>query len=160
MILHSYSSKICFFQLIFNSVYLYDSLGLKPELVQSGSLNVKALTVEPTLLLATILQIFYILDALIYEHALVSTFEIQYEGLGFMFSTAYTIAPFVYTYVPKYVLDYGVKLPNVQLGAITVLFIIGYILYRGSNSQKNAFRQNPYSPSVSREFLKLFLHSK
>ena len=30
--------------------------------------------------------------------------------------------------------------------------VVGYTIFRGSNSQKNAFRQNPYNPALARKF--------
>jgi hypothetical protein len=33
-----------------------------------------------------------------------------------------------------------------------VLFsVIGYFMFRGSNSQKNEFRKNPYNPALARK---------
>ena len=34
-----------------------------------------------------------------------------------------------------------------------IFFFLGYFVYRGSNSQKNEFRKNPYSPIMARKYL-------
>lgn len=41
-------------------------------------------------------------------------------------------------------------LSGVAVAAILALKALGYLIFRGSNSQKNAFRQNPEQPSVRR----------
>lgn len=97
------------------------------------------------------MEVFYLLDALIFEHTLITTFEILYEGLGYQFSTSYFFGAFLMSYLPKTVLDHKVKLSNIQLGIIITTYLIGYFLYRASNSQKDTFRQNPYHPKVARK---------
>lgn len=32
------------------------------------------------------------------------------------------------------------------------IVVIGYFMFRGSNSQKNEFRKNPYNPTLSRKY--------
>lgn len=55
-------------------------------------------------LLGTSLQIIYALDALFFESAMLTTFEIMYEGTGYMLCTAYMIYPFLPTLTTKYML--------------------------------------------------------
>lgn len=55
-------------------------------------------------LLGTLLQIIYAMDALFFESALLTTFEIMYEGTGYMLCTGYMMYPFLPTLTTKYML--------------------------------------------------------
>ncbi|KOC64810.1 Lamin-B receptor [Habropoda laboriosa] len=99
-------------------------------------------------LLATSLQIIYAMDALFFESAMLTTFEIMYEGTGYMLCTGYMLYPFLPTLTTKYILYHKTQL--VYHFVFPVLtFIVGYLLYRISNSQKDKFRKNPLSASLA-----------
>ncbi|XP_012345755.1 delta(14)-sterol reductase TM7SF2 isoform X2 [Apis florea] len=98
-------------------------------------------------LLGTLLQIIYAMDALFFESALLTTFEIMYEGTGYMLCTGYMMYPFLPTLTTKYMLYHKTQLTYLFIFPI-ITFIIGYLLYRISNLQKNKFRRNPLSPSL------------
>lgn len=100
------------------------------------------------------LHLVYYVDALLHEPAFVSSFEIQYEGFGYMTGIGYLIYPFMMSSVTKYVIDHNINLPVWTLTGTNLLFILGYVLFRGSNNQKDAFRKNPYDPSLSRKLQK------
>jgi len=44
-----------------------------------------------------------------------------------------------------------VEIPLYCLAIIAVINTIGYVIYRGSNSQKSEFRKNPLNPALARE---------
>lgn len=114
-------------------------------------INVTAPTLDPTMTtLYTLISVYY-LDALILENEFLSSFEVQYEGYGYMLAVGYALYPFVMSSLLRYVYYYGIQLGTLKLLASTFVFLLGYVLYRGSNSQKNAFRRNPYHPSVARK---------
>lgn len=110
--------------------------------------------VQPILIITYALQTFYILDVLVFESQLTTTFELQAEGLGYMRVLQYFLYPFLVTSTTKYLHEHdrGREINYWILAAILLVYISGYILYRGSNSQKNAFRLNPYGPTVNRKF--------
>lgn len=110
--------------------------------------------IEPALIITSALQTLYILDALVFESQLVTTFELQAEGLGYMRVLQYSLYPFFATSTTKYLYEHGQgrEINLWILAAILLVYISGYILYRGSNSQKNAFRLNPYGPTVNRKY--------
>jgi lamin-B receptor len=132
--------------ILLNFVYLYASLDwtTTPEIT---TLNLKSL--NPTLLVLVVIQLIYFLDPLIYESTLLSTFEIQYEGYGYMGGLGYCGYPFMAIQLTKYVADYHVQLATWQLILWTIMFALGYTIYRASNNQKDAFRKNPYDPALS-----------
>lgn len=111
-----------------------------------------------TFLAIAAMQIVFALNMLIYEANFVSSFEVQYEGVGFMSAVGLAAFPYSVLALSKFVLDQDVRLNRTLLVGAIVVFLIGLVLAHRSDSQKNAFRQNPYSPSVARTFL-LFLVS-
>jgi hypothetical protein len=44
-----------------------------------------------------------------------------------------------------------VEIPLYCLAIIAVVNTIGYVIYRGSNSQKSEFRKNPLNPALARK---------
>jgi hypothetical protein len=61
---------------------------------------------SPTLLLAAIMQGWYALDSLWCEDSFLSSFEIMYEGTGFMLALGYHMYPFIPTFITRFVLIY------------------------------------------------------
>jgi hypothetical protein len=51
-----------------------------------------------------ILQIVHALDSLVFESSLVTSFEITYEGTGYMLITRYLTYPFLATLTTRYLL--------------------------------------------------------
>ncbi|CAK9808443.1 Delta(14)-sterol reductase LBR [Anthophora plagiata] len=99
-------------------------------------------------LLATLLQIIYAMDALLFESAMLTTFEVMYEGTGYMLCTGYMLYPFLPTLTTRYILYH--KTQYVYYFILPILtFIVGYLLYRISNSQKDTFRKNPLAASLA-----------
>nr|AIJ01350.1 lamin 2b receptor [Patiria miniata]AIK20547.1 lamin B receptor 2 [Patiria miniata] len=100
------------------------------------------------LLLLTFFQLLYVADSLLYEHAILSTMDIIHDGFGFMLVFGDLVwVPFTYTLQARYLADNPSRstMPNYCLIPILILGLIGYYIFRASNSQKNAFRENPYS---------------
>ena len=58
----------------------------------------------PTLLLAAGLQIWYALDFLWFEDGFLASFEIMYEGTGYMLALGYHIYPFIPSFITRFVL--------------------------------------------------------
>lgn len=108
---------------------------------------------DPTVTVLYILTFIYILDGLIFEGSYLSSFEVQYRGFGFLNAAGYILYPFMAVLYTKYPYQHGLNAPIWKLVVGTVTFLIGFWLYRASNSQKDAFRRNPYAPSLSRKYL-------
>lgn len=98
-------------------------------------------------LLGALLQIIYAIDALFFESTILTTFEVMYEGTGYMLCTGYMMYPFLPTLTTKYMLYHKIQFTYLFVFSL-LAFIIGYLLYRISNLQKNEFRRNPLSPSL------------
>ncbi|XP_078593200.1 delta(14)-sterol reductase TM7SF2-like isoform X1 [Branchiostoma floridae x Branchiostoma japonicum] len=98
----------------------------------------------------TLFQALYVADALWFEDAILTTNDITTEGFGFMLAFGdLAWVPFTYTLQGRYLVDHPEHdLTNVQAALIVLLNLLGFWIFRASNSQKNAFRRNPYDPKL------------
>ncbi|XP_019647863.1 PREDICTED: delta(14)-sterol reductase-like [Branchiostoma belcheri] len=100
----------------------------------------------------TLFQALYVADALWFEDAILTTSDITTEGFGFMLAFGdLAWVPFTYSLQARYLVDHPEHdLTNVQAALIVLLNMLGFWIFRASNSQKNAFRRNPYDPKLQR----------
>lgn len=104
----------------------------------------------PALIAVTIFQGLYAADALWFEEAFLTTLDILYDGFGFMSAFGNLVyVPFLYSLQGLYLVRHKVALPYYILAVITFLNVVGYVIFRGSNSQKNEFRRDPFKPSMA-----------
>ncbi|XP_078673907.1 delta(14)-sterol reductase TM7SF2-like isoform X1 [Branchiostoma floridae x Branchiostoma belcheri] len=98
----------------------------------------------------TLFQALYVADALWFEDAILTTNDITTEGFGFMLAFGdLAWVPFTYSLQARYLVDHPEHdLTNVQAALIVLLNMLGFWIFRASNSQKNAFRRNPYDPKL------------
>ncbi|KAK4883612.1 hypothetical protein RN001_006931 [Aquatica leii] len=145
--------KMCLFRfciigsIMLNGILIYKDIEIGRN--KEGALDLKTTKYNLTLIVVAITQIIYLADSLAFETTFVTTSSVQYDAVGFLTASSFTYGPILMCAAPKYIYDYGVKLPLWHLMMITVIFCAGYFLYRASNLQKHAFRQNPYHPTVS-----------
>jgi hypothetical protein len=70
---------------------------------------------SPTLLVAVGLQIWYALDSLWFEESFLASFEIMYEGTGYMLAVGYHMYPFIPTVITRFVLVNRFVVPMLYL---------------------------------------------
>ncbi|KAF5270427.1 hypothetical protein FQR65_LT05615 [Abscondita terminalis] len=133
--------------ILINGMLLYKDIEIGKG--KESAFDLKLIKYNPTLLVAAITQLIYLVDFLVFETAFVTTSTAQYEAVGYQTSQFFTYGLLLMCVGPKYIYDYKFQLPLWHLTLVLVLFSFGYFLYRASNSQKHAFRQNPYNPSIS-----------
>ena len=105
--------------------------------------------VTTSMVLVCFFQFWYILDALWFEEAILTTMDIVHDGFGFMLVFGdLGWVPFTYSLQARYLVDHPTYLSPYAAVGIVALNLLGYIIFRGSNSQKNTFRRNPDHPSV------------
>ena len=105
--------------------------------------------VSNSMILVCLFQFWYILDALWFEEAILTTMDIIHDGFGFMLAFGdLAWVPFIYCTQARYLVDHPLDLPWWAVIAIVSLKILGYSIFRGANSQKDAFRRDPTSESV------------
>ncbi|CAG9467367.1 unnamed protein product [Pedinophyceae sp. YPF-701] len=120
----------------------------------NGCMAVKQATllgrVTNSMVLVNIFQLIYAVDALWFEKAILTTMDITTDGFGFMLAFGdLTWVPFTYTLQARYLVDHPLDLPTWGVCAIVALKVLGYVIFRGSNSQKDTFRRDPEHPSVA-----------
>lgn len=93
----------------------------------------------------------YVFDNILFEAQNLTTFEFMYEGFGYMLCEGYCAYPFMPTLVTKYAFEHGIHWNLWQLVTVWVIYLPALIMMRLTNSQKHAFRNNPFSPSVARK---------
>ncbi|VEL37602.1 unnamed protein product [Protopolystoma xenopodis] len=116
-------------------------------------------TVSPTLLCYFLFGYFLVFDFLFFEHNLLSTFDVQHEGVGLHFVLMkLVVIPFVYSLTLAWMADkpHLGRLPGritgcnyVALGLGSIIFLIGYFIHRASTRQKDLIRRDPHHPSLS-----------
>eukprot|EP00441_Pelagodinium_beii_P038456 CAMPEP_0197632052 /NCGR_PEP_ID=MMETSP1338-20131121/8988_1 /TAXON_ID=43686 ORGANISM="Pelagodinium beii, Strain RCC1491" /NCGR_SAMPLE_ID=MMETSP1338 /ASSEMBLY_ACC=CAM_ASM_000754 /LENGTH=477 /DNA_ID=CAMNT_0043203601 /DNA_START=48 /DNA_END=1481 /DNA_ORIENTATION=+ len=105
--------------------------------------------ISGSMLLVNVMQGLYVWDALYQEQAILSTMDITTDGFGFMLAFGdLTWVPFTYGLQARYLVDHDPGLSKFGLAVTAMLGLGGYIIFRASNSQKDAFRRDPSSPSV------------
>lgn len=72
------------------------------------------------------------------------------DGFGFMLAFGdLAWVPFTYSLQARYLVHHHPALPPWQLAAIWALNLAGYALFRGANSEKDAFRRDAAAPAVA-----------
>eukprot|EP00062_Callorhinchus_milii_P013085 gi/632960809/ref/XP_007896410.1/ PREDICTED: lamin-B receptor [Callorhinchus milii] len=102
------------------------------------------------MILVNSFQLLYVLDALWNEEAILTTMDIVHDGFGYMLAFGDLVwVPFIYSLQAFYLVKHPSELTWPVAAAIIALNTVGYIIFRGANSQKNAFRRNPLDPKLA-----------
>ncbi|KAG9099497.1 erg24, C-14 sterol reductase [Ceratobasidium sp. 370] len=99
-----------------------------------------------SMLLVLIFQGLYVSDALYNEPAVLTTMDITTDGFGFMLAVGdLAWVPFVYSLQARYLAFNHVELGPFWASVIFAVHALGYWIFRGSNNEKNDFRngKNP-----------------
>jgi hypothetical protein len=105
--------------------------------------------------LVFIFQFFYVLDALWYEPCIVTSMDITTDGFGVMLAFGdLSWVPVLYSLQARYLASHPVNLSLTAVASICLLKIIGLVLFRGANLQKDRFKREPDHPSVRGRLLR------
>ncbi|XP_072031776.1 delta(14)-sterol reductase TM7SF2-like isoform X4 [Amphiura filiformis] len=90
-------------------------------------------------------QLLWVFDNFFCEEFWLTTVDVQHEGLGFYETFVVLVyLPFVYTMQARYLVSHPpANMPQYCLIPIIILNLVGYIIFRQSNSMKSYFRRNP-----------------
>jgi delta14-sterol reductase len=98
--------------------------------------------VTDSMILVCIFQCFYVVEGTFYESGLITMIDVTTDGFGFMLSFGdLALVPFTYTLQARYLADHPVSLGVAKSAAIIGVFLVGLLIFRLSNNQKNAFRK-------------------
>ncbi|XP_049612938.1 delta(14)-sterol reductase LBR isoform X2 [Syngnathus scovelli] len=102
------------------------------------------------MILVNAFQLIYVVDGLWNEEAILTTMDLMHDGFGFMLAFGDLVwVPFTYTLQAYYLVSHPNELSLPAVAAIVLLKLIGFYIFRKSNSEKNAFRRNPTDPQLS-----------
>jgi delta14-sterol reductase len=130
---------------------------LRPGLIGWAVLNLAFASVQKeklgyvsgSMVLVNMFQGLYVWDALYQERAILTTMDITTDGFGFMLVFGdMSWVPFLYSLQARYLVDHDPNLGMLSLLTILLINGVGYSIFRGANSQKDAFRRNPESDDV------------
>ncbi|MFN4261101.1 MAG: DUF1295 domain-containing protein [Gemmataceae bacterium] len=86
----------------------------------------------------------YLANYFQFEHGMLYTWDIIAERFGFMLIWGdYVVVPFFYSVAGWYLVDQVEPLPVAVGVGLVLLFLIGFILFRGANGQKHRYKMNP-----------------
>ena len=130
---------------------------LRPGLMGWALLNAAFILVQKeklghvsgSMMLVNVFQGIYVWDALYQERAILTTMDITTDGFGFMLVFGdMAWVPFTYSLQARYLVDHDPGLGIGSLVAILGINFWGYFIFRGANSQKDAFRRDPNHETV------------
>lgn len=105
--------------------------------------------VTDSILIVTVAQSIYILDALWMEPAILTTIDITTDGFGYMLAFGDLVwLPWTYSLQARYLSVHPIMLGPTYVALILGIYAIGYTIFRATNNQKNRFRTNPNDPRV------------
>lgn len=106
--------------------------------------------ITDSMLMVTISQAIYVLDALYMESAILTTIDITTDGFGFMLAFGdLAWLPFIYSLQARYLSVHPVILGPAYVLMILGVQLFGYYIFRASNNEKNRFRTNPDDPALA-----------
>ncbi|TNV78652.1 hypothetical protein FGO68_gene873 [Halteria grandinella] len=138
---------------------------LRPGLLQWGIYNIafayKQSKLSPNglpdawMILVVIFESYYILDAVMNEPAILTTMDITTDGFGWMLSFGdLAWVPCLYSLQARYLSTRYHSLSTftdfLYLAMVIVLGVLGMIIFRGANSQKDQYKRDPNHPSVKK----------
>ncbi|KAK9472899.1 ergosterol biosynthesis ERG4/ERG24 [Dipodascopsis tothii] len=99
--------------------------------------------VSDSMILVNLFQFIYVIDSAVLEAKNLTMIDITTDGFGFMLAFGdLALVPFTYTLQTRFLAAHPVNLGLLAVAGIIALNVTGYWIFRSSNSQKNAFRQN------------------
>ncbi|XP_048226141.1 delta(14)-sterol reductase [Ricinus communis] len=106
--------------------------------------SIQDATLSCSMVLYQLFCALYILDYFFYEEYMTSTWDIIAERLGFMLVFGDLVwIPFTFSIQGWWLLGNKVELTTVAVIANCIVFLIGYLVFRGANKQKHVFKKNP-----------------
>lgn len=123
--------------------------------------SVLNLGISNAMLLVNLFELWYVADALVFnEQAILTTMDITTDGFGFMLSFGDLCwVPFTFATQARFLAEDSASLggslseqalSNWALAGVLCVQALGYLIFRGANGQKNAFRRlGPGHPSVA-----------
>nr|QEZ90777.1 lamin B receptor [Spodoptera frugiperda] len=130
--------------------------GLLIKLPQKGEVSLEnwkqfadSVELKPTILVFAIMQNVYILNFIMKEHKITTTFYWHSEGVGYLQAVASALYPYYFTTISKHVADTDLVLSTNTLISASLLYVLGFFIMLSSNNIKHEFRKNPLHLSLA-----------
>lgn len=130
--------------------------GLQFKLTEKNDLSMENLKLllsnvqlKPTVVIFSTMQIVYILNFIMREYRITSTFYWQSEGVGYLQTVSSALYPFYFTTISKHVADTDLVLSTNTLISASLLFVLGFFIMLLSNNIKYEFRKWPLHLSLA-----------
>lgn len=99
--------------------------------------------------ITNLFQLYYAVDALWNEKAILTTMDITSDGFGYMLAFGdLAWVPFGFSNAARYLLEHPQNLSLPMVIFVVGVKALGYYVFRGANGQKDTFRRDPHDPSV------------
>jgi Delta14-sterol reductase len=127
----------------------------RPSLMGLGLLNVSFAAaqyqelgyVTPRMWVYQAFYFAYLVNYFQFEHGMIFTWDILAERFGWMLVWGdYVLVPFFYSLPAWYLVHDTEPLPPAQIAGLAVLYVVGFVLFRGANQQKHQFKADPTRP--------------
>ncbi|XP_043189655.1 delta(14)-sterol reductase TM7SF2-like [Amphibalanus amphitrite] len=104
---------------------------------------------SPTLVTAAVMVAAIGVDHMWFEDTLLTTYTFMNEGFGLKKLLGAMMMPFCMTFNLRFIMVTGVSHPWYALVGCVMIYLVGYLIQRSANSQKNEFRKNPVNPALA-----------
>ena len=127
----------------------------RPSLIGLGLLNLSFAAAQYQMLgyVTTrmwVYQVFYfayLVNYFQFEYGMIYTWDIIAEKFGWMLVWGdYVLVPFFYSIPGWFLLTDTTPMPAWQVAGLGALYVVGFVLFRGSNEQKHQFKVHPERP--------------
>ncbi|KAL6988349.1 Delta(14)-sterol reductase [Sarracenia purpurea var. burkii] len=109
--------------------------------------SVEDANLSQSMILYQLFCVLYIVDYFFYEEYMTSTWDIIAEKLGFMLVFGDLVwIPYTFSIQGWWLLSNKVELTKAGVIANCIVFLFGYLVFRGANKQKHVFKKNPKAP--------------
>ena len=124
----------------------------KPSLIGLGLLNLSfaAVQYETYGFISTRMWVYqafyfaYLVNYFQFEYGMIYTWDLIAERFGWMLVWGdYVLVPFFYSIPGWYLVHDQEPISPLQIAGLTALYIVGFILFRGTNEQKHQFKDDP-----------------
>ncbi|XP_043691305.1 delta(14)-sterol reductase isoform X2 [Telopea speciosissima] len=120
--------------------WLLINLSVLAKSIEDGSLS-------QSMILFQLFCMWYVVDYFFHEEFMTSTWDIIAERLGFMLVFGDLVwIPFTFSIQGWWLLRNKVELTKAAVFTNCLIFLIGYLVFRGANKQKHVFKKNPKAP--------------
>ncbi|XP_020592756.1 delta(14)-sterol reductase [Phalaenopsis equestris] len=120
--------------------WLFINLSIFSKSLQAGDANL-------SVILYQLFCALYVIDYFFYEEFMTSTWDVIAESLGFMLVFGDLVfIPFTFSIQGWWLLGNKVELSKVAAFMDCLIFLIGYLIFRGANKQKHVFKKDPKAP--------------